>query len=77
MIVLGILLTLFVTLPIVAVIHGVVEGSKEKVRRCCWTCRFYDWDYEALCFLCGCQNSKRCGCFTRSSEVCNKWEALE
>ena len=77
MIVLGVLLTVFVTLPVVVVMKAVADKRKRFPRRCCWTCRFYDWDYEALCFFCGCQNSKRCGCFTRSSEVCNKWEALE
>lgn len=77
MIVLGILLTVFVTLPVVVVMKAVADKRKRFPRRCCWTCQFYDWDDEELRFLCTCRESKLYGFFMHSSEVCSKRRALE
>lgn len=77
MIKLGILLTLFVTLPIAVAMAAVIYyKSKRKAERCCWVCRFYDWDGAAVDFVCRCRNSERFGCFTDYSDVCDKWEEL-
>lgn len=77
MIVLGVLLTLFVTVPIVVVTSAVIEDKKRKVRRCCWTCYHYDYDPLTSGFACMRAGSEHIGLYMKPSDSCDKWEALK